>query len=241
MPRPFLTARWSDLVFLTFEVPEDRVVAVIPPGVAPDRWHGHTHVTLVALRMHDVRVAGWRIPGFGSHAQVNLRTYVRGPRDPRAPALAPGVAFVRQLVPSRLIAAVARVRFGEPFRAAAVEARVTATEDAVHVEYRFGLARPSNRIAVAGSRRARSPMPGTLEQHLIERRLGWRADRRGRLRGFRVDRDAWAVRDLHTVAYDIDFAALYGAAWGFLNGAPPVSTILAVGSHVAVYEPGAAR
>ncbi len=235
MPRPFLTARWSDLVFLTFEVPEDRVVAVIPPGVAPDRWHGRTHVTLVALRMDDVRVAGWRVPGFGSHSQVNLRTYVRGPRDPRAPALAPGVAFVRQLVPSRLIAAVARVRFGEPFRAAAVEARVTATEHAVHVEYRFGLARPGNRIAVAGSRRARSPIPGTLDQYLIERRLGWRADRRGRLRSFRVARDAWAVRDVRTVEYDIDFAALYGPAWGFLNGAPPVSTILAVGSDVAVY------
>ncbi|MGH7676377.1 MAG: DUF2071 domain-containing protein [Gemmatimonadales bacterium] len=225
MPRPFLTARWSDLVFLTFEAPEDLVSAATPRGAEPDRWQGRTHVTLVALRMDDVRVAGWRIPGFGGHAQVNLRTYVRGD----------GVSFIRQLVPSRLIAAVARIRYREPFRAAAIEARVRATNDARHVEYRFGLARPVHRIAVAGSHAAERPVPGTFAHYLIERRFGWRADRRGRPRSFRVARDAWAVREVRTVEYAIDFGALYGAPWACLNDRPPASTILAVGSAVAVY------
>lgn len=236
MPHAFLTARWSHLVLLTFEVPEDLVRAVIPAGVEPDRRQGRTHVTLVALRMDDIRVVGWRVPGFRMHPQVNLRTYVRRPRD--APGGA-GVVFVRQLVPSRLIAAVARARYGEPFLAAAVEARVAAAGDAVSVEYRFGLAAPTNRLAVAGSRHSHLPVPGSLEQYLVERRIGWRTDRRGRLHSFRVEREAWAIREVRSVAYHIDFATLYGAPWECLNGAEPVSTIFAVGSDVAVYEPGA--
>lgn len=232
MPHAFLTARWSDLVLLTFEVPEDLVRAVIPPGVEPDRWEGRTHVTLVALRMDDIRIVGWPVPGFRMHPQVNLRTYVRRPRDAAGGA---GVVFVRQLVPSRLIAAVARARYGEPFLAGAVEAHVAAADDAVSVEYRFGLAAPTNRLAVAGSRRSHLPAPGSLEQYLVERRVGWRADRRGRLHSFRVEREVWAIRDVRSVEYHIDFGTLYGAPWARLSGVRPVSTIFAVGSDVAVH------
>jgi len=100
LPRPFLTARWSHLLIVSFEVPEGLVHRVVPPALQLDRWQGRAHVSLVALGMDDVRVRGWRVPGLPAHPQVNFRTYVRhGNR--------PGVWFIRQLVPNRLIAAVA--------------------------------------------------------------------------------------------------------------------------------------
>jgi len=66
-PRPFLAARWSHIILLTFEAPEELIRRSIPPGVEPDRWNGRTHVSLVALQMLDVRIKGWRIPGFTAH------------------------------------------------------------------------------------------------------------------------------------------------------------------------------
>lgn len=114
--RPFVTARWSELLLVTFEAPEELVGVYVPSGLEPDRWDAKTHVTLVALQMLDIRVLGWRIPGFGAHPQVNFRTYVRCGAE-RA------VTFIRELVPSRLVAAVARACSHEPFRAARVEAR----------------------------------------------------------------------------------------------------------------------
>src|SRR5207249_6400460 len=108
-PRPFLAARWSHIILLSFEAPEDLIRRAIPPGVEPDRWNGRTHVSLVALQMLDVRIKGWRIPGFTAHPQVNFRTYVRVGGEP-------GVWFVRQFVSSRLIAAAGRLRCGEPVR-----------------------------------------------------------------------------------------------------------------------------
>src|SRR2546422_11265645 len=76
-----------------------------------------SHASLVALEMHDVRVRGWRIPGFAAHPQVNFRVYARHGAQP-------AVVFVRELVPSRIIAAVGRLRYGEPFPAARVSARL---------------------------------------------------------------------------------------------------------------------
>ena len=60
MPRPFLTAHWSDVLLLTFEAPADLVRRLVPAGVEPDRWNGRTHVSLVALGMQRVRLRGSR-------------------------------------------------------------------------------------------------------------------------------------------------------------------------------------
>lgn len=180
--------------------------------------------------MRDLRVLGWRVPGFGEHAQVNLRLYCRRGTDP-------AVYFVRELVPSRLIAAVARLRYGEPFQAARIQAQVAESEDQVTVEYRFGPRAATHRIAVTGSRTAAVPPDGSFEHYLKERTHGCRADRHGRLRTFRVVHQPWAIRDVRRVDYDVDFAELYGPEWSFVNAVTPVSVILAIGSPVIVEAP----
>jgi uncharacterized protein len=229
-PRPFLRARWSNLVFLTFEAAEDAVRAHIPPGVEPDRWEGKTHVSLVALQMVEVRVLDWRLPGFGMYPQVNFRTYLRC-------AGHPAVSFVRELVPSRLVAAVARLRYGEPFQTARIEAHIAEHADGIRAEYRFGPHAPRYRIAVTGSHAAAVPLETSFEHHLIERTHGCGSDRGGRLRTFRVEHPRWAVRAVSKVDYEVDFEALYGAEWRWLNTRTPRSVIFAVGSDVAVHPP----
>lgn len=229
-PRAFLSASWSQLVLLTFEVPETLVRAHLPQGAAPDHWRGATHASLVALQMRDVRVRGWHIPGFGAYPQVNLRVYTRHGADA-------AVAFVRELVPRRVVAAVGRLLYGEPFRVARIESGIAERADGVSIEYRFGPTRPCYRVAVTASQACAVPPDGSFEHHLLERTLGCRQDPRGRLRVFRVLHPPWAVRTVSRLVYELDFAALFGAEWALLNGRAPVSTIVAVGSAVAVGPP----
>jgi len=230
VPRPFLTARWSDVVLLTFEAPEDLIRRSIPPGVEPDRWSGATHVSLVALQMFDVRVMGWRIPGYTAHPQVNFRTYVRvgGER---------GVWFIRQLVPSRVIAAVGRLRYDEPFWPTAIRRRVVETQTERRVEYAVGPEAFGWHVSVTGSRAAQLPPPGSPEHWVTERVLACRARPDGRLGVFRVAHPPWAVRAVRAVDYRFDFGSLYGADWEFLNRAGPAAVVFADGSDVAVYPP----
>ena len=230
MPRPFLTARWSNLVLLTFEAPEQLLRAHVTAGFDLDRWNGQTHVSLVALEMRDVRVLGRRIPGFTTHSQVNLRVYVRV-------HAAPAVWFVRELVPSRLIAAVGRLLYREPFQAARLEADFRESAENVTAEYRFGLGARRYRVLVTGSRSAAVPPATSFEHYLKERTHGCRTDRRGRLKAFRVQHPLWAVREVKRVDYDVDFGTLYGTEWRFLNDRKPVSVMFAMGSEVAVYPP----
>jgi len=233
-PRPFLAARWSHIVLLTFEAPEGLIRSSIPPGVEPDRWNGRTHVSLVALQMVDVRIKGWRIPGFTAHPQVNFRTYVRAAGEP-------GVWFIRQLVPSRLIAAVGRLRYDEPFWPAPIRSRVVDGPGEVRVEYGVGPAALGWHVSVTGARAVLVPPPESFEHYFIERGFACRARPDGGLGVFRVVHPAWAVRQILAVDYRFDFGSLYGAEWEFLNRAQPAGVVFAVGSEVAVYAPTASR
>ena len=204
--------------------------AQLAPGVEPDRWNGKTHASLVALEMRDVRVRGWRIPGFTAHPQVNFRVYARHRAHP-------AVVFVRELVPSRIIAAIGRLRYGEPFQTARISTRVMEGTADLTVEYRFGPGAARYRVGVLAARDGAIPAATTFEHYLKERTHGCRTDRQGRVGTFRVEHPRWAVRKVMSVDYAVDFAALYGPQWDVLNHSRPVSTILAVGSNVSVYPP----
>ena len=129
MTRPYLTAIWRDLVLVTFAVPDELAVPLVPPGCDADRWDGRCHMSLVALQMDRVRVRGLPIPGLTTYPQVNLRLYVR--HDGRA-----AVRFVQELVPSRLLAAGARWLYGEPFRAGRIRASLSQAHEGPRAEYR---------------------------------------------------------------------------------------------------------
>src|SRR5437870_11933102 len=104
--------------------------------------------------MLDVRIKGWRIPGSTAHPQVNCRTYVRAAGEP-------GVWFIRQLVPSRLIAAVGRLRYGEPFWPAPIRSRVVDGPGEVRAGCGGGPAARGWHVLVTGGRAVVVPAPAS--------------------------------------------------------------------------------
>ncbi len=228
MPRPLVTARWSELLLITFEAPEELIRRCLHPALTPDRWEGRTHVNLVALRFGEPRVRGLRLPWLTSFPQVNLRTFVRRGEER-------GVWFIRELVPSRLVTLVSRFLLRQPYRQLPILSQVVSTSDEVTVEYTVGR-HSHGKLAAAGSPAAVVPPPDGLEHYCKERYWGFGARRDGRLVRFRVQHPEWAVRPVRRYACDLDFAELFGAEWGFLRDRAPVSVILAVGSDVAIYS-----
>src|SRR5213082_683153 len=172
------------------------------------------------------------IPDVGAevHLQVNFRTYIRYRGEP-------GVWFIREFVPSRLLAAVAWLKFGEPFGTAPISVRVEEQESSLRASYRLEGPELGWHLTMAGSRATHVPPADSAEHYFKERVLACRARRHGGLGVFRVAHPPWAVREVIAVDYRVDFGFLYGADWRFLNDARPVSAIFAPGSDVTVYPP----
>src|SRR3954469_19204610 len=115
---PFLTARWSNLCLFTYAVPRELLERRLPPGLELDRrddLEGEAFVSLVAFDFLDTRVLGVPWPGFRNFAELNLRFYVRHGEER-------GVVFVREFVPQRLVAWMARTLYQEPYQAAPLTA-----------------------------------------------------------------------------------------------------------------------
>ena len=115
LSRPFLTAAWRYLALLNFEVPPALLGPLVPVGTEFDTWGGIALASMVGFRFLDTRVLGIPIPGHRDFDEVNLRLYVRHRCEDGGWRRA--VVFVRELVPRRAIATVARWFYNEPYTA----------------------------------------------------------------------------------------------------------------------------
>lgn len=204
---------------------------LIHPELELDEWEGHAHVSVVAFDFQDTRLRGRRIPGFINFPELNLRTYVR-----QAGSL--GVSFIREYVPSRTVATIARLRYNEPYSTLNIRSRTLGAGDELKVEHTWEKGGAKQHVTVTASQASAIPPTDGPVCHFTEHRWGFGSNRRGQLVTYRVEHPAWAVRDIRTLDYAIDFRSLYGPEWAFLDGEQPSRATLAVGSHIQVFPPG---
>jgi uncharacterized protein YqjF (DUF2071 family) len=231
MPRAFLTAHWNNLFLASYPVPPALLEKRVPPGLSLDLRDGNAFVSLVAFEFLHARVFGIPWPGYRNFAELNLRFYVRqGERR--------GVVFIREFVPQRFVALMARLLYNEPYLAAPLWATHVESADEIRMEYRLRFAGREQRIAVTGGKPAVRPAEDSVEHFFKEHHWGYGTTRSGQAIRYEVAHPVWDVYPVRSYQLDFDFATVYGPEWGFLQQATPTSTVLAVGSAVSVFPKG---
>jgi uncharacterized protein len=230
-PWPFLTARWTNVLLATFAVSPELLIARIPEGLELDLREGQAYVSLVCFDFVDTRVLGIPWPGFRHFSEVNLRFYVRRGEER-------GVVFVREFVPNRFVAWLARTLYNEPYVATTMRSAVANEPERIRVEHRLSFAGRTHTVFAVADKPAYVPEPTSVEAFFKEHHWGYGKTRRGRTLRYHVWHPVWAVYPVRETHIDLDWSAVYGPEWSVLQGATPVSTVLAVGSAVAVYPKG---
>jgi len=226
--RPFLTARWSNLAIVTYEVPPALLEPHLPAGLELDRRAGAAFASIVAFDFLDTRVWGVAWPGSRTFPEINLRFYVR--RGERR-----GVVFIREFVPRPAVAWLARAVYNEPYLVAPIESGVADEAAAIVTIRRLRCRGRSHVIEVTGTKPARRPAEDSQEHFFKEHQWGYGRDRRGRTLVYEVRHPAWDVYPVRSWTLDLDWAQVYGTPWRFLSSEKPASVILAAGSAVSVY------
>jgi hypothetical protein len=231
MPRPFLTAKWHNLFLATYAVPPSLLEPRLPSGLTLDLRDGDAFVSLVAFEFLDTRVLGIGWPGYRNFAELNLRFYVKHGNER-------GVVFIREFVPQRLIAWIAKWVYNEPYLAAPITALKQETDERIELTYRLQYGGKEQRIAVMGRKPALRPNEDSLEHFFKEHKWGFGVTRSGRALRYEVWHPEWDVYSVEQYRLEFDYGAVYGNEWAFLSEATPVSTILAAGSDIRVYPKG---
>ncbi len=231
MGRPFLTAEWGNLFLATYAVPPALLEKRLPPGLELDTRDGSAFVSLVAFEFLHTRVLGVPWPCYRNFPELNLRFYVRrgGER---------GVVFVREFVPQRLVAWLARLLYNEPYRAAPLTSHRREDGASRTVEYRLHFGGREHLVTVTGALPSYLPAESSDEHFFKEEHWGFGTTRRGRTLRYEVAHPVWEVLRVLSCRIDLDWAAVYGPEWDFLGKAAPFSTVFAVGSPIQVYPKG---
>lgn len=232
--RPFLSAEWRDLVLLNYEVDEALLAPHVPAGTALDRWQGAALVSVVGFRFVRTRLLGVPIPWHTDFEEVNLRCYVRreAPDGPRR-----AVTFIRELVPRRAIATVARLAYNEPYRA--LPMRHAISGDVAHRTRRYEWRESGGWAGVtAVTAGAAAPLvPGSEAEFITEHYWGYTRQCDGGTVEYRVAHPAWRVWAATEPALQGPVAETYGADFARALAGPPRSAYVAEGSAVTVFRP----
>jgi len=223
---------------LNYEVPPAVLQPLVPAGTELDRWNGVTLVSMVGFRFLDTRVLGIPVPGHRDFDEVNLRFYVR--RRGEDGAWRRAVVFVRELVPRRAVAVIAKWCYNEPYTAVRMrhelEMENAAEGQAGRAAYAWHLAGRWHRLEVRTRGRPMLPNPDSEAAFITDHYWGYTMQRDGGSKEYKVEHPPWRVWEAEGSRFDCDVRAVYGASFTACLAAEPRSAFLAEGSAVTVHH-----
>lgn len=233
----FLTAEWRYLIMGNYEVDPDLLLPHVPSGTELDTWDGRTFVSVVGFLFLNARVLRLAIPMHTNFEEVNLRFYARrrGPEGWRR-----GVVFVKELVPRRAIATVARLAYNENYVALPMRHEVTDTPALddhareVGVEYSWHFHKRWHCLRASAQGEPKPIVRGSEEEFIAEHYWGYSVQRNGSALEYQVEHPPWRVWPVDEYTFECDVAALYGSHFVDSLCGPPNSVFLANGSAVVV-------
>src|SRR5258708_20022156 len=141
---------------LNYVVDPVLIERLVPAGTEIDYENGETFISIVGFLFLDTRLLGLPIPLYRDFEEVNLRFYVR---RKSADTWRRGVVFVRELVPRRAIALLARAFYGERYVALPMKHNIEHLDGSLSVEYswRRGKRREFLTMSASGEPQSISP------------------------------------------------------------------------------------
>lgn len=246
-PGIFLTGAWRWLVMLNFEIDPKTLERQVPRGTILDDHGGKFFVSLVGFLFRETRVLGVPIPWHTTFEEVNLRFYVRrevGDETRR------GVVFIREIVPRRAIAAVAKWAYNEPYIALPMRHKLDfpaslpgglpsmeREQPPTEVAYQWLWQNRWNELRLSPSSGGELPIPGSHEEFITEHYFGYTPQKNGSTIEYRVEHPTWRQWSSKDATFDVDVASLYGAQFAPFVKGKPYSAFLADGSQIMVRRP----
>jgi len=229
----FLTAEWRNLAMLNYEIDPSVLAGRVPAGCELDSWAGRSFVSVVGFEFLHTRVLGVPIPFHRHFEEVNLRFYVRCKVEG---TWRRGVVFVKELVPRRAIAWVARRVYAENYAALPMRHSVGGSAEAsfTTVAYqwkRFGV---WEGLSATFSGSPALPSEEAEEAFITEHYWGYSRQQDRTAIEYQVEHPRWRVWRAVTAALECEVGSLYGPEFVEALSSSPSTAFVADGSPVMV-------
>jgi hypothetical protein len=229
MSKPvFLSAEWRHLCLLNYEIDPQILVPHLPYGTELDFLDGKTYVSLVAFMFYDTKALGL-VPAFfhRNFEEINLRFYVVKKEKNQ---LKRGVVFIKEVVPSKVLASIANYFYHENYVAMKTSHSV---QEGKSYSYVWG----KNKLTVKSSGRKIEAAPNSAERWITEHYWGYTKITESKSYEYEVKHPIWELYEVSDHLLNADIPSLYGSEFKAALLNPPKSVFLAAGSGITVHFP----
>lgn len=227
-PKVFLTARWQDLILITYDVDPGMLQPYIPEGLEADTINGRGFVSLVAFDFLDTKVKGLKIPFHVNFPEINLRIYVKN-KEKR------GVVFVREFVPKTVIPLIANTIYNENYKAIKMKSSVE-KNGAIFINHTIEINKQEFHINLQAENKPYLPPADSTEHFFKEHEWGFGTSKAGKPLIYKVEHPFWNICPIRKYEHNFDFGVVYGKYWESLNNNAPYNITYALGSEIKVFE-----
>jgi uncharacterized protein YqjF (DUF2071 family) len=233
MKRPFLNARWKNLIMVNYKIDPSILQPFLPAHTELDEFNGKVYVSVVGFLFAETRILGFTIPMHVNFEEVNLRFYVKHKDNG---VWKRGVVFIREIVPKAAITIVANMLYRENYCTMPMTNTLTNQGKDLSISYEWRYRKKWNKLSAVVNNMAVPMEIGSEEEFIAEHYFGYARYSDKTTFEYAVAHPRWELYPLVSFDLDCDFTALYGASFAFLQNTPPSSVFVAKGSEVTVSD-----
>ena len=226
----FLSAYWQNLILVNYEVEPSILSKYLPRGTELDFFQGKTYASIVAFNFNKNKFLGF-VPTFPAYSfsEVNLRFYVKR-EDKRA------AVFIKEVVPSHIIALTARLLYEEPYVCLPMQCKIDKTGEKNSYKHSWGKKYEYN-LSVNTETQQLDLIPESMEEFILEHYWGYTAQSDGSTVEYQVSHPKWKYYRATDYYISENLSSFYGSDFTPALSQDPVSVFVAEGSKVAVSFP----
>lgn len=227
----FLKAEWRRLAIANFEVNPSVLARYVPYKTELDTWNGICYISLVGFLFKNTRLLGWAIPGYIDFEEINLRFYVRYKEEN---GWKRGVVFIKEIVPRPAISFIANTIYHEHYQTCKMQHTWAADRGMLHTGYRFKYNNKWQSFSLNSTALAQPVEENSETEFITEHYWGFTRAGKNKTIAYEVTHPKWNVYTVLNYKIEVDFNAVYGTDFSFLNLQAPLSCMLAEGSEITV-------
>ena len=235
MALPFLSARWRNLIVINYEIDPAVLKPLLPLGTELDLFENKALVSIIAFNFERMKLFG-AIPTVPvtDFEELNLRFYVRRTVGEEVRR---GVVFVKEVVPSALIAATARLLYNEPYEARPMRHSFAQFDDnsGGTLSYEVSVATTCVSVEATTAGELRTLQDESIQHFILEHYWGYTAQDDGTTSEYRVRHAPWSYWETTAAPITGEITSLYPENFKEALSKPPHSAFVARGSPVEVF------
>lgn len=227
----FLTAKWTNLALINYEIDAKLLEKYIPHGTELDFWNNKCYVSLVGFMFEDVKLLGLKIPFHTNFEEVNLRFYMKRYENKEWKR---GVVFIKEIVPKPALTLVANTFYKENYETLPMKHKVNENENALNFIYQWKKNKKWNSIFVETDKNLIEIEVSSEAEFITEHYFGYTKVNDTKTFEYEVKHQRWQQYKVNDAKIDVNFEETYGSEFAFLKELEPTSIILAKGSDINV-------